>query len=107
MAKRIVNVEFETGGRTYANSAYNRELQRAGKAYAYFTDIDTIEAGDKVVVDTPGDGLKIVTVISVAETAEGVSKAVKWIVDKIDLNGHKAREADRARRATLIAKLKG
>lgn len=105
MTKRIVNVEFESGSRSYANSASNREYGIAGKPYAYYTDIEGIEKGDKVVVDTPSNGLTIVTVVSVTETAEGISKATKWIVDKIDLAGHKAREADRARRATLIAKL--
>ena len=52
-----------------------------GKQYAYHTDIAGVEVGDKVVVDTPSSGLTIVTVTSVGESAEGVEKAEKWIVD--------------------------
>jgi len=74
--------------------------------YAYMTDIEGIEAGDTLVVDSPNSAFTCVTVISVQETAESVEKATKWIVSKVDVAGHKARLERAERRNLLTAKLK-
>jgi hypothetical protein len=83
-ALRTVTVEF-------SNGAYNR--------YAYLTRDDRIAKGDYVVVISPYgndnatrwrseevDGyVTLVKVVSVIETAESITKASKWIVQRIDL----------------------
>jgi hypothetical protein len=74
--------------------------------YAYMSDIDGIEVGDTLVVDSPNGGLTCVTVTSVKETADSVEKATKWIVSKVDVAGHKARLEKAERRKLLTAKLK-
>lgn len=90
---KIVSVKF--------NNAYSQE-----KSYAYMTDIDDIAVNDLVVVESPSRGLTIVEVVSVQETAEGIEKATKWVVDKIDVTAHKKRLADIEQRKLIVAKLK-
>lgn len=91
---KIVHVVFPL-------NAYSRD-----KTYAYMTDIDDIAVNDTVVVDSPNNGLTLVKVVSVEETAEGVEKATKWIVDKVDVTAHKKRMADIEQRKLIVAKLK-
>ena len=74
--------------------------------YAYLTDIEGVEVGDILVVDSPSSGFVCVTVTSVNETADSVEKATKWIVSKVDVAGHKARLEKAERRKLLTAKLK-
>jgi hypothetical protein len=74
--------------------------------YVYLTDIEGVEAGDTLVVDSPNSSFTCVTVISVHETAESVEKATKWIVSKVDVTGYKARLEKVERRKLLTAKLK-
>jgi hypothetical protein len=74
--------------------------------YAYMTDIEGIEVGDTVVVDSPNSGFTCVKVVSVTETAESVEKATKWIVSKVDVAGYKERLERAERRKLLMAKLK-
>ena len=77
-----------------------------GGLYAYLTDIEGIEVGDTLVVDSPNSGFTCVTVASVQETADSVEKATKWIVSKVDVAGYKARLERAERRKLLTAKLK-
>jgi hypothetical protein len=77
-----------------------------GGLYAYLTDIEGLEVGDTLVVDSPNSGFTCVTVTSVEETAESVDKATKWIVSKVDVAGYKARLKKAERRKLLTAKLK-
>ena len=61
------------------------------KGYTYLTDLD-LEIGDKCVVDTPGNGLSVVTVVSVRGLTAGQrTAATKWIVAKVDVEAHKER----------------
>jgi hypothetical protein len=78
----------------------------SGQTYAYLTDIEGIEVGDTLVVDSPNTGFACVTVTSVQETAQTVEKASKWIVSKVDAAGYKARLERAERRKLLTAKLK-
>ena len=75
-------------------------------SYAYMTDIEGIEVGDTVVVDSPNSGFTCVKVVSMTETAERVEKATKWIVSKVDVAGYKERLEKAERRKLLTAKLK-
>lgn len=70
----IVAVDF--------NSAFSNKL------YHFKCDIEGIDVGDKVVVDT-ANGLAVAEVAKVI--TEGSNKATKWVVDKIDMSAHEAR----------------
>lgn len=101
---RTVTVEF-------SNGAFNR--------YAYLTRDDEITKGDFVVVISPYgndnatrwrselvDGyVTLVKVTSVVETAESITKASKWIVQRIDLTEVAARIAHQKQLATLDARI--
>lgn len=54
--------------------------------YMYFTDDNSIVSGDKVVVDSPRDGFKVVEVTQILRTTD--SKATKPIVCKIDTTNY-------------------
>lgn len=73
--------------------------------YAYLCDIPGVAVGDHVVVDTPSNGLTIAKVIQIGDTVENVTKATKWIVDKVDVSAHKARLARIERKKLLEAQL--
>jgi hypothetical protein len=97
---RTVTVEF-------SNGAYNR--------YAYLTRDDRIAKGDFVVVISPYgndnatrwrseevDGyVTLVKVVSVIETAESITKASKWIVQRVDLT-EVAAQLQRQREIALL-----
>lgn len=72
MAKRIVQIAF----------AGNFE-----KLYDYFTDIPNLESGEPVVCPT-NIGF---TVGKVVKYIEKSTKAEKWIVQRVDVEGHKKR----------------
>lgn len=76
------------------------------QSYAYLTDIEGIEKGDTLVVDSPSNGFTCVTVVSVEETVESVTKATKWVVSKVDVAAYKERMQKAERRKVLVAKLK-
>lgn len=76
------------------------------QGYAYLTDIEGIEKGDTLVVDSPSSGFTCVTVTSVEETAEAISNANKWIVCKVDVAAYRERVKKAERRKVLIAKLR-
>lgn len=63
------------------------------KVYRFKTGIETLEAGDKLVVDT-ANGLVIGTV---KDYVEDYAKATKWVIQKIDLTEHEER-VERSRR---------
>lgn len=75
------------------------------KIYAYLTEDQTIKADDTVVVDSPNGGYKCVRVVSVEETVESVTKASKWIVQKVDDTVYKSLIEKQKRKAVLEAKL--
>ena len=58
----------------------------AYKTYDFFTDLE-LKVGDVVVVDTQ-NGLQVAEVVDVDVDS---SKATKWVVDKVDMEAHKAR----------------
>ena len=74
-------------------------------SYAYLCDIPGIAVGDHVVVDSPSNGLTVVKVVQIGDTVENVTKATKWIVDKVDVSAHKARLARIERKKLLEAQL--
>ena len=75
------------------------------KVYAYLTEDTEIKNDDCVVVDSPNGGYKVVRVVSVEETIESVTKASKWIVQKVDDTAYKARIEKEKRKAVLELKL--
>ena len=85
--KRVISVKFASDGGNSFNS----------KSYSYYTDDDTIQIGDYVVVAVDSMHNLIPKVTQVAET-HGLSKndrdkACKWIVGKIDLLEYKEKQA--------------
>lgn len=78
----------------------------SNQTYSYMTDIEGVEVGDTLIVDSPNIGYACVTVTSVQETAHSVEKATKWIVDKVDVASYKERLEKVERRKLLMAKLK-
>lgn len=74
--------------------------------YHYLTDIEGIEVGDTLVVDSPNNGMTCVKVVSADESEVGLAKATKWIVCKVDTAAYHGRVEREARRKLLIAKLK-
>lgn len=75
------------------------------KVYAYLTEDESIKNDDAVVVDSPNGGYKVVRVVSVEETVESVTKASKWIVQRVDDTEYKERIAKEKRKAVLEVKL--
>ena len=64
-----------------------------GKVYTYKTDLE-LEVGDEVIVDAPSTGLTVVKVARVDTLADINMDApftYKWVVGKVDVDGHKAR----------------
>lgn len=57
------------------------------KQYDFKTDIEGLDAGDKVVVDT-SIGFSIAKVHSIKDVSKA---ATKWVVQKVDLAGHQVR----------------
>lgn len=70
------------------------------KSYTYKTRLE-LAVGDKVVVDTPQNGLQVVPVTAVHELPEldpGSATDYKWIVAKVDLTEYAANvESDAAK----------
>lgn len=65
-----------------------------GKVYTYKTDIEGLEVGDDVIVDAPSTGMTVVKVAELHEIADLDEKATfeyKWIVSKVDAEGHEKR----------------
>ena len=65
----------------------NQSWQSHGRVYHYLVDGLDFEVGDTAVVLTPSSGLELVEVVSVSTSPEGT----KYVVDKVDLSGHRAR----------------
>lgn len=74
--------------------------------YAYLTDIEGIEIGDTLVVDSPTSSYTCVKVVSVEETVESIEKATKWVVCKVDTAAYRERLEKIEKRKLLTAKLK-
>lgn len=87
MDKRIVQVTF----------AGNNEVK-----YDFFTDLNNLQVGDPVVCDT-ARGYSIGKVIGFVETS---TKARSWIVQRVDVEGHRARMEER-RLANELAEMLG
>lgn len=65
------------------------QFANSAKTYTYKTIDDSIEVGDKVLVDSPSQGMVVVTVAEVCKAHEVDLNEqrfkYKWIVQKIDL----------------------
>lgn len=59
--------------------------------YDFFTDLENIQVGDPVVCDT-ARGYSIGKVVALIETS---TKARSWIVQRVDVEGHKTRMEER------------
>jgi len=70
--------------------------------YDFFTDLDDIQVGDPVVCDT-ARGFSVGKVAGFIETS---TKATKWIVQRVDVEGHKKR-LERERLAEELAEMLG
>lgn len=88
---------FNTVGVTFVGQNENNT-----KEYAYLTDIPEIEVGDYVVVDST-DGYKTakVTTLFCEE-----SKAVKWVVCKIDIKAFEEKLEDLKRKQFILKQMK-
>lgn len=71
--------------------------------YSYLSDKEFVE-GDFAVVESPHNGLVVVKVVGVTLNHRD-AKAYKWIVDAVDLAGHRDREAKAKRAEYLKARL--
>lgn len=99
--QKIVSCQFSDGGLDYAYFAGNLDLAE----------------GDYVVVASPyGDGgacfdeesggyLKVVRVVSVDENLEGVQKAAKWVIGKVDLVEYRERRQKVEQMRTIEARI--
>ncbi len=68
------------------------EFNRNETRYTY-KSTEVIEVGDKVIVDSPMGGLKIVTVMEVVDPMEidhDVAYSFKWIVQVVDTSAYEA-----------------
>lgn len=89
----IVAVCFKGTGANYAGSVYH-----------YLTDLP-LKKGDEVIVDTPSGGLTVVKVAAVLAD-NSVTKATKWVVQKVDRTEYDRREEERRRKIVIETKLK-
>jgi hypothetical protein len=78
----------------------------SGQTYAYMTDIEGIEVGDTLVVESASSGFICVTVTSVDDADDSIEQVTKWIVGKVDVAGYRDRLEKLERRKLLMAKLK-
>lgn len=84
MSKKVVIVTFPNTDR-YSSSF--------GKKYNFLTDVENLQTGDKLIVDTV-NGLQIADFVKYNELGfgeTGVKTPVKWVIQKIDLDAHKKR----------------
>jgi hypothetical protein len=98
--QKIVRAVFEDG--------------RGHKDYAYYTNDNSLVKGDFAIVVSPFGNLyddksqgyiTVVKVISIEETVEAITKASKWIVQKVDLDSYREHMAQIARVKLLDAKI--
>lgn len=74
----------------------------SSKAYSFFTDLDDLEVGDLVIVQSSGISSRLGLAICQVSALEGLTKlqrdkAEKWVIQKIDLTQH----AERMKRAAI------
>ena len=95
--EKFIAVRFKEASYGYTSSK--------AKTYHYLTDIEGLQKGDVVVVDSPSSGFVCVEVVSAEVDEIAVKNASKWVVCKVDVEGYKARAEREAKRKTLIAQL--
>lgn len=61
----------------------------SGRDYDFKNDIEVLAIGDMVVVDTV-NGVAVATVVGIKDISK---TATKWVIQKVDLDAHKARLA--------------
>lgn len=83
----------------------NEKINEAHKVYSYLSH-EAVAIGDLVVVESPYSGYTLAKVAAVTESVEGVEKAHKRIVCKIDTANYEAYKAKLEQKAVLEAKLK-
>lgn len=70
------------------------QFANSTRTYTYKTIDDSIEVGDKVLVDSPSQGMVVVTVAEVCKADEVDLNEqrfkYKWIVQKIDMLAYEA-----------------
>jgi len=71
-----------------------------GKVYYFMNDIEGLQVGDLVVVDTQ-QGYQVATIKAISDTLP-VKNVVKWVVQKVDL----ARHLERVEKQQKIDELK-
>lgn len=81
------------------------QFNGVGQTYSYIYDLDAeVVVGDYVVVDSPYNGIVTAKVYSVTES-ETDGKAVKYVVDIVDLTEYTKKQAARARAAEIRKQL--
>lgn len=87
--ERIVQVEFTDGGkRSYAYFAGGLNL-----ALSDFVVVASPYGSDGVFDEESGGYLKVVRVTSLDATVDGIKKAAKWVIAKVDVADYRARRA--------------
>lgn len=111
-----VEVPFDTSGTKIVKAVFDNTSNLDGKDYAYYA-ADTIKdlaVGDYAVVISPYGAIydeasqgyvNIVQITSLEEDLEGVTKAAKWLVQKVDLSDYRDRLAKALRIRTLDARI--
>lgn len=89
----------------------------ATRLYTYKNVIPDIEKGDQVIIESPNDGFKVVTVKAVCDPGEvnlDVPYDYKWTVQKLDLTDYRSlqdietrirKELNKSKSAKLVADL--
>lgn len=109
-----LEVPFDTSGTKIVKAVFDNGGGQ--KDYAYYADesLKDLKVGDYAVVISPygtvydeeSQGyLNIVQITSLEEDLEGVTKAAKWLVQKVDLSEYRERLAKALRIRTLDARI--
>lgn len=75
---------------------------RYQKTYNYRTDIENLSVGDLAVVES-STGWGIVEIVEIKEGLH--SNAIAWVVQRVDVETHKARKEREKLRRAIIAEL--
>jgi len=104
MPRKVIQVRFPIS--VSISSARNSEFDTSTKSYSYWTDDDSIQVNDSVLVATgvpPRVFPKVATVCKVSGLSkDAINRASKWIVGKIDLNDY----LERMKRESAIADIR-
>lgn len=86
--------------------AFRRDDYSRSKGYTYKCPLDAgIAVGDKVVVDSPANGLVVVEVLSIDKAPRidlDADFTYKWIIQKVDMAAYEEREAKEEQAMDLL-----